>query len=35
VNAVADALARNGKAELSKQLQMPLTAHRVWHLLNG
>jgi carbon-monoxide dehydrogenase large subunit len=35
VNAVADALARNGKAALSKQLQMPLTAHRVWHLLNG
>ena len=34
VNAVADALARNGKADVAPRLQMPLSAHRVWHLLN-
>ena len=33
VNAVADALARNGRADLSPQLQMPLTPARVWALL--
>jgi carbon-monoxide dehydrogenase large subunit len=35
VNAVADALARNGKSDLAPRLQMPLSAHRVWHLLNA
>ena len=33
VNAVADALARAGRAELTTQLQMPLTPARLWHLL--
>ena len=35
VNAVADALARSGRAELADRLQMPLTAGRVWQLLHG
>ena len=35
VNAVADALARNGHGALAPRLQMPLTAPRVWSLLNG
>ena len=35
VNAVADALARNGRGALAPQLQMPLTAPRVWSLLNA
>ncbi len=33
VNAVADALARHGRADLSPRLQMPLTPARVWSLL--
>ncbi len=35
VNAVADALARAGRAELADRLQMPLTAARIWQLLSG
>ncbi len=35
VNAVADALARNGRGPLAPQLQMPLTPPRVWSLLNA
>jgi carbon-monoxide dehydrogenase large subunit len=35
VNAVADALARNGHAKQAPHLQMPLTPPRVWSLLNG
>jgi len=34
VNAVADALARNGQAKKSAHLQMPLTPHKMWSLLN-
>jgi carbon-monoxide dehydrogenase large subunit len=33
VNAVADALARHGRADLSPQLQMPLTPYRLWRLM--
>jgi carbon-monoxide dehydrogenase large subunit len=33
VNAVADALARQGRAQLTTQLQMPLTPYRMWQLL--
>jgi carbon-monoxide dehydrogenase large subunit len=33
VNAVADALARSGRAELAPRLQMPLTAARLWEML--
>jgi aerobic carbon-monoxide dehydrogenase large subunit len=33
VNAVADALARAGRAELASQLQMPLTPARMWALM--
>ena len=33
VNAVADALARQGRAQLTTQLQMPLTSYRMWQLL--
>jgi len=33
VNAVADALARNGMAAKSSQLQMPLSPSKLWHLL--
>ena len=33
VNAVADALARNGKGKLSSQIQMPMTPARIWGLL--
>jgi carbon-monoxide dehydrogenase large subunit len=33
VNAVADALARHGYANAADQLQMPLSASRLWHLL--
>jgi len=33
VNAVADALARAGRADLAPALQMPLTPARVWQLL--
>jgi carbon-monoxide dehydrogenase large subunit len=35
VNAVADALARAGRAELAPQLQMPLSSARLWQLLQG
>ncbi len=35
VNAVADALARNGRAAVADALQMPLTPPRVWAALNG
>lgn len=35
VNAVADALARNGLAGKTTQLQMPLTAARLWTLMHG
>lgn len=34
VNAVADALARAGRAELAPRLQMPLSPGRMWTLLN-
>jgi carbon-monoxide dehydrogenase large subunit len=33
VNAVADALARNGASAVSPRLQMPLTAFRLWSQL--
>ena len=33
VNAVADALARNGRPELASKLQMPLTPARLWQAL--
>lgn len=35
VNAVADALARNGLAGKTTQLQMPATAPRLWTLMHG
>jgi carbon-monoxide dehydrogenase large subunit len=35
VNAVADALARAGHKDASASIQMPLTAARVWELLNA
>jgi carbon-monoxide dehydrogenase large subunit len=35
VNAVADALARAGKKDAARGLQMPLTPVKVWGLLNG
>jgi carbon-monoxide dehydrogenase large subunit len=35
VNAVADALARNGLAGKTTQLQMPVTAARLWTLMHG
>jgi carbon-monoxide dehydrogenase large subunit len=35
VNAVADALARAGRADLSSRLQMPLSPARLWELLNA
>ena len=35
VNAVMDALARNGFAEQTRGLQMPLTPERVWRALHG
>jgi len=35
VNAVADALARHGRADLSPRLQMPLTPSRLWQWLHG
>jgi carbon-monoxide dehydrogenase large subunit len=34
VNAIADALARNGRAQACKQLQMPLTSEKIWSLIN-
>ena len=35
VNAVADALARAGRKELTPKLQMPLTPSRVWELISA
>ena len=35
VNAVADALARAGMAAQTSQLQMPLTASKLWHLMQA
>jgi carbon-monoxide dehydrogenase large subunit len=35
VNAVADALARAGKKQAAAQVQMPLTAVKVWEMLNA
>jgi carbon-monoxide dehydrogenase large subunit len=35
VNAVADALARNGSAAKTRALQMPLTAERVWQAMRA
>jgi aerobic carbon-monoxide dehydrogenase large subunit len=35
VNAVADALARAGRKEAARQLQMPLTPAKVWEMLNS
>ncbi len=35
VNAVADALARHGRGDAATRLQMPLSPHRVWRLLNS
>jgi carbon-monoxide dehydrogenase large subunit len=35
VNAVADALARAGHADACATLQMPLTAPKLWEILNG
>ena len=35
VNAIADALARNGHADQAPQLQMPLSPPRLWALLQG
>jgi aerobic carbon-monoxide dehydrogenase large subunit len=35
VNAVADALARGGFAAQASQLQMPLSASKVWHLMQA
>jgi len=33
VNAVADALARNGFASATRTLQMPLAPERIWHAM--
>ena len=35
VNAVIDALVRNGAGERAQKLQMPLTSERVWRALRG
>jgi len=35
VNAVADALARNGQADKAPKLQMPMTPFRLWQLLHA
>jgi carbon-monoxide dehydrogenase large subunit len=35
VNAIADALARNGKGHLAPQLQMPVTASKLWELMQA
>jgi aerobic carbon-monoxide dehydrogenase large subunit len=35
VNAVADALARGGMAAQAGQLQMPITASKLWHLMQA
>jgi carbon-monoxide dehydrogenase large subunit len=34
VNAIADAISRNGKSQKSQKLQMPLTPFRLWEILN-
>jgi carbon-monoxide dehydrogenase large subunit len=35
VNAVADALARQGQGHVSKRLQMPLTPYRLWQQMQS
>jgi carbon-monoxide dehydrogenase large subunit len=35
VNAIADAISRNGKSQKSQKLQMPLTPFRLWEVLNA
>ena len=35
VNAIADAISRNGKSQKSQKLQMPLTPFRLWETLNA
>ena len=35
VNAIADAISRNGKSQKSQKLQMPLTPFRLWEILNA
>ncbi len=35
MNAIADALARNGLAALSPKLQMPVTSSKLWELMNS
>jgi carbon-monoxide dehydrogenase large subunit len=35
VNAVADAMARNGNAHKAPKLQMPMTGFRLWELLHA
>jgi carbon-monoxide dehydrogenase large subunit len=35
VNAVADALARNGMQDRAPKLQMPLTSARMWELMHA
>jgi carbon-monoxide dehydrogenase large subunit len=35
VNAIADALARNGHAHQAPQLQMPLTPYKLWEQLQA
>ena len=35
VNAVADAMARNGNADKALKLQMPMTPYRLWELLHS
>ena len=35
VNAIADAVSRNGKSQKSQKLQMPLTPFRLWEILNA
>jgi len=34
VNAVADAMARNGHADKALNIQMPITSFRLWELLH-
>ena len=35
VNAIADALARNGQADKAPQLQMPLTPYKLWEQMQS
>jgi carbon-monoxide dehydrogenase large subunit len=35
VNAIADALARNGQADKAPQLQMPLTPYKLWEQMQA